>query len=623
MKKQGAIRWIILLATGIALVALGFVVVSGATGGVTYKRVTFTTEGFKQDPVTISGLLITPEGGARGKAPGVVFAHGITGSKELYVQIARQMAREGLVVLSIDLRGHGRSGGYCTYGYDEVSDVKAAGDYLRENVPEVDPAHITAMGHSLGGVTATRAGLTQPDTDKRFSSVVAIWCWTSWKDALEDMAGPLDNFTGRSWPFTVFSKHIDINSPETLALYNVIDSMNDTSPPNYMLAIGNSDELASVSREEQLIEKATVVARRSGPETKVRPDYTYGDFAAGTARRLVVTNDNHTSEMASGPIIRQSIDWIKQSAGLPVEAGLGAPFLWGRFIGGYALAIGIFLLALGALSLSKARLFPETGEIVVTPLWEYPAGTRALDVLIYALPVIAASYLAVPAAKAIGMKPFIPYAGVNEISMFSLARTFLLLPLFGAVLVFASRRAVDSGRLRERIQDGAARWAKSAVYALMPVGVTILLLLLVGGPLILPPVFAKLPLYYFVGVFCIGSAFWLEDYLFYKLTYRFFDIRDDPERGKRHVLLARAVILDLALIAGFLPLMSGPGISMRIMAFKAPVLIFLVLATPIMAVFASISLRLRRLTGGSIAFALMISTITVWFLTAPMAVRGF
>jgi acetyl esterase/lipase len=318
----------------------------------------------------------------------VVLAHGLTGSKEWYIQMSRQLAKEGFVVLSIDLRGHGGSSGYCTFAYDEANDVIAAGDYLKKNVAEVDPAHITAMGHSLGGITVTRAGVVQPS--REFSSVVAIWCWTGLKDALTDLAGPLDAFIGRSWLFTTFSKNLDVNSPETQARYAVINSVDDSKPPNYMLAIGSADELASVEREQELMEKVTQQARRTGPEPKLKENVTYGDFASGTARRLVVTNDDHVAELASGVIVGQAIDWIKQDAGLPVTARQGPPFLWGRFLGIIVLALGIFAAVMGLLSLTRKRLFPDGGEIVVAPPWDYPSGRQTMDILVYALPVIAA-----------------------------------------------------------------------------------------------------------------------------------------------------------------------------------------------------------------------------------------
>jgi acetyl esterase/lipase len=610
----------VLVACGMIALALGIFVISTNTSGVSYTRVSFTTQGLDAKPVTISGLLVKPSGAApAGKVPGVVFANGITGSKEWYVQVTRQMAKEGFVVLSIDLRGHGSSGGASEFACDEANDMIAAGNWLKNNVPEVDPAHLVAMGHSLGGASATRAGIVQPD--HLFSSVVAIWSWTSWKDAVTDMMGPLDQFTGRSWLFTSFSRNLDINSPEEQRDRDVLAMVGDTRPPNYMLAVGSMDELASVARETEIMTKATAAVRLTGPEPKFKESVTYGSFADGTARRLVVTDDDHAGELASGPIIRQAIDWIKLGAGLPVAAQQSAPFLWGRYLGFVLIAIGIMLLALGALSVVRRRMFPEGGEIVVNPPWDYPAGRQALDVLIYALPLLAASFLAMPAARALGLKPFIPYTGVNEFSMFYASRTLLLLPFFVALVVVVARRYSSAGRLDEQVRQGAGRWLKSLGYALIPVAVAVFVMAVIGGPLLLPRAFAKLPVYFFMGIAIVGVAFWMEDYLFYKLAYRSLDTGGGL-KGQWRVLLVRAVVLDLALIATLLPLMKGFGVSVHLMV-KMPLIVLLLLAVVPFVGFAWVSLRLRNLTGGSLAFGFMFTAIAVWFFTAPIGTRGF
>ncbi len=612
--------WMILLAAGVIVLALGFVLTRINTSGVTYKKVTFTTEGLEEKPVTVSGLLIEPAVKPAGKVPGVVFANGITGSKEWYVQVTRQMAKEGLVVLAIDLRGHGGSGGASEFACDEANDMIAAGNYLKNNVPEVDPAHIVAMGHSLGGVSATRAGIIQPDN--LFSSVVAIWSWTSYKEAVVDLMGPLDAFTGRSWPFVCFSRSFDINAPEDQRDRDILSMMGDNRPPNYMLAIGSNDELASVAREEEIMERATQAARSAGGDAKLKENVTYGDFAAGTARRLVVTSDDHMTELASGAIVSQAVDWIRQGAGQPVEERKGAPFLWGRLLGFGLIAIGIMLLVFGVLSLVRRKLFPEGGEIVVAPLWEYPAGRQMLDVLVYALPILAASFLAMPAAKLLGIKPFIPYMSVNEFSIFYLSRTILLLPLFAAVMVVVIRRLTSAGRLEDQVKKGAVRWGKSAVYAIIPLAVTVFVMLAIGGPLLLPRAFAKLPLYFFLGTFLVGIALWMEDYLFYKLAYRALDTGDGQVNNWR-VLLVRAVVLDLALIATMLPLMKGFGVSLKLLAFRVPVVLLLALAVVPFLGIAWISLRLRSLTGGSMASGFMFTAIAVWLMTGPVGTRGF
>ena len=619
-KSRRVKPWTLLLGIGLLVLVAGIAVTAGATSGVKYRKVTLTARGPGEKQIPVAGLLVEPPGVPSEKAPGVVFANGITGSKEWYVQMARRMAQEGLIVLAIDLRGHGGSGGACEFACGEANDMIAAGEYLAKNVPGVDPAHIVAMGHSLGGVSATRAGIVQPGGP--FSSVVAIWSWTSYKDAATDLTGPLDAFAGRSWMFTSFSRTFDINSPEAQRDRDIVGAVTDTKPPNYLLAIGSADELASVAREEQIMEKATTEARRSGGEPRLKEGVTYGDFASGTARKLVVTDDDHVTELASGSILRQAIDWIKQGAGLPVAPDQGAPFLWGRYLGLVLVATGILLLSLGLLSLVRRRLFPEGDEIHVVPPWEYPGGRQALDVLIYALPLLAASFLAMPAAKALGIKPFIPYLAVNEMSIFYVTRTLLLLPLFVALMVVVTRRLLSSGRLEEQVRGGAARWGKSAAYALIPVAVALFVMLAAGGPLLLPRAFARLPSYFLLGVACVGAAFWMEDYLFYKLAYNALDAGTGL-KGQWKVLLVRAVVLDLVVVAAFLPLMQGPGVSVKLMLFRVPVVLLLLLMTAPFALMAWASMRLRALTGGSLAFSLMLTVTAVWFFTGPVGTRGF
>jgi len=438
---------------------------------------------------------------------------------------------------------------------------------------------------------------------------------------MTDMTGPIDAFVGRSWLFTVFAPRLDINAPDNDARYNMVNMVSDTKPPNYMLAIGSIDEMVTVDREDQIIEKATVSARRLGPEPKVKESVTYGSFADGTARRLVVTNDDHLSELTSGAIAAQSVDWIKQAAGLPAAASLKAPFLGARLIGMLVLGIGVFLLVIGALSLTRRRIFPEGGEIVVEPVFDGPSSRGFLDVLIYALPVLAASLLAMPLAKLFGMTSFAPYMVVNETGIFNVARTLLLLPLLIALLVFVAMRATAAGKLGPKMKEGAARWGKSAIYALIPVVLTVVVLAAVGGPLILPRVFPMMPVYFILGTVVVGGAFWLEDYLFYKLAYPVLKA-PDGEASQWKVLLVRAVVLDLVLVFALLPLMSGLGVSIHLWVLSLPLLLLLLLATPFLAGMAKISMRLRALTGGSLAFALMLSSLLAWTVTTVIGVRG-
>lgn len=89
---------------------------------------------------------------------GCVVGHGFTGSSRApdVAQICRVLARQGIGVLAIDFRGHGRSGGRSTVGEAEIHDLAAAVAWLREH----RYARIAALGWSMGGSIVLRyAGL--------------------------------------------------------------------------------------------------------------------------------------------------------------------------------------------------------------------------------------------------------------------------------------------------------------------------------------------------------------------------------------------------------------------------------------------------------------------------------
>lgn len=618
-RANGSFDWLILLVVGALMLTGSIFMISSATGGVTYKKVSFTTEGLEEKPVTISGLLITPKQQPAGKMPGVVFAHGITGSKEWYIQMARPIASEGIPVLMIDLRGQGGSTGSCTFCDSEPKDMWAAADYMKKNVPGVDPNHIVAMGHSLGGITATRAGALQPD--KRFSAVVAIYCWSSWKDAMQDLTGPIDAFVGRSWRFVSFSKNnIDINAPDVDERFSVTKIVNAKNPPNYMLAVGRADELVSEDAAEEIMGKSTDGLR--GDE-KLKSEITYGDFASGTARRLVLTDDDHLTEMVGGVITRQAIDWVRQDAGLPIDPEAPVPFLWLRFLGIVVLMFGLAIMAMGILSLVRRHLFKvdDDDPLYVRPPWGefHTQGLR--EILLYAGAAVGASYLAMPLAKALGISPFIPYAGVNELSTFFLARSILLLPIMLGLLVIMVMRTGLTNFARDELRPMPVRYGKNILYGIIPVVFVMVVGGLLVGPLLLPRVFPVLPGYLVLGTVVICAGFWIEDYLFYKLAYPALEI-DEEAASQWLAIIIHGVILDLIIFAAFLPLMTMSA-TFNFQNFHMPLLLTGLFGIPFFIFMAFASMKMRRVTGSSLAFALMFSSIAVFFLTGPIGVRGF
>jgi pimeloyl-ACP methyl ester carboxylesterase len=116
----------------------------------TAERVTLATD----DAIRLSAVHY--DVGKRDLA--MLVAHGFTGSSRTPAvqRIAHEIVTSGTSVLSIDFRGHGRSGGACTAGDLEILDVQAAVAWLRSAGYE----RVAVLGWSMGGSAVLRyAGL--------------------------------------------------------------------------------------------------------------------------------------------------------------------------------------------------------------------------------------------------------------------------------------------------------------------------------------------------------------------------------------------------------------------------------------------------------------------------------
>lgn len=90
----------------------------------------------------------------------VVLVHGIGEHSSRYMNIIESQKSSTISFYSMDLRGHGKSGGkrgHVTSFIDYVYDLKLLINKVKENNPELP---IYLVGHSLGGLIATRFSLT-------------------------------------------------------------------------------------------------------------------------------------------------------------------------------------------------------------------------------------------------------------------------------------------------------------------------------------------------------------------------------------------------------------------------------------------------------------------------------
>jgi dipeptidyl aminopeptidase/acylaminoacyl peptidase len=133
---------------------------------------------YTSDGLRINALLTEPTGERPAAGwPAIVFVHGYVPpteyvTNERYVDYVDYLARNGFVVLKIDLRGHGTSegepgGGY--YGSDYVVDALNAYAALQA-ADFVNPKAIGMWGHSMAGNILMRSVAARPDIP-----AVVIW----------------------------------------------------------------------------------------------------------------------------------------------------------------------------------------------------------------------------------------------------------------------------------------------------------------------------------------------------------------------------------------------------------------------------------------------------------------
>jgi len=222
----------------------------------------------------ISGTLYRPRAATEeNPMPAVVLVHGISSAKESMSSIALELARRGFVALSIDVVGHGDSGGRLGATGDPSLGAIAALKYV-ETLPYVDASSLGLVGHSLGA-GAVRAAAAH----REVKATVLI-------------AGGLGGMAS------------------SLLEYGVL---NTTFPRNLLVAIGRQDVLFNLKQ----------VAGEWLPPVfgvqEVSPGRLYGDFNSGTARKLVAPATTHLLEPLDPTIVSETVVWMG-SALKPSEA---------------------------------------------------------------------------------------------------------------------------------------------------------------------------------------------------------------------------------------------------------------------------------------------------------------
>jgi dienelactone hydrolase len=263
--------WIALLVLVAICVGAAYLASRVQTDG---GRIAITNQEFRNPTgIPVRAKLFRPIGATTGrKAPGAVFIHGYQSTRETGDPIAIELARRGVVVLSIDALGRGNSGNPVadveSPEFDSTFGGRTALHYLA-SLPFVDRQRVGMLGHSLGAETCF--AIARDDPAVRGVALVG-WAYTA--EATPEMPRNM------------------------LMVYGRYDEFRDRMT-------GTRDLAAEWMRSEQ----TRAAFGFDGPEL----GKTYGDFARGTARRVVLPEAMHIQEPHHAPAIAEVIEWMRRA----------------------------------------------------------------------------------------------------------------------------------------------------------------------------------------------------------------------------------------------------------------------------------------------------------------------
>ncbi|MDP3941668.1 MAG: alpha/beta fold hydrolase [bacterium] len=151
-----------------------------------YGSYTAYLTSYASDGLRVNALLTKPSGEMPEKGwPAIIFIHGYIApttyaTTEKYNDYVDYLARNGLVVFKIDLRGHGDSegeagGGY--YGSDYIVDTLSAYAALQSS-GFVNPEKIGIWGHSMAGNIIMRSLAAKPEIPAAVIWAGAVYTYT-------------------------------------------------------------------------------------------------------------------------------------------------------------------------------------------------------------------------------------------------------------------------------------------------------------------------------------------------------------------------------------------------------------------------------------------------------------
>lgn len=306
------------------------------------------TRGVVTESTTVGGTPVTIFRAVDGvPAPVVVIAHGFAGSQQLMQSFALALARSGYIAVTFDFAGHGRNPVPLSGSIIEVDgatrSLVAETARVAAFARGLGDARLAVLGHSMASDIVVRFAQQSPDV----AATIAV---------------------------SMFSPAVTADSPRNLLV--IVGDWEGMLKTEALRAIGLATEPAPA-----------------------QAGVTYGDFAAGTARRAAWSPSvEHVGVLYSRASLAAARDWLDQAFGIEraQEPNIDTRGPW----------IALLLAGVVALAWPLSRALPRVADpprgaglpwrslwpLLLVPMLATPLLLRVLPT--HFLPVMVADYLA-------------------------------------------------------------------------------------------------------------------------------------------------------------------------------------------------------------------------------------
>ncbi|MCE7743113.1 MAG: hypothetical protein GOP50_11750 [Candidatus Heimdallarchaeota archaeon] len=259
-----------LLTLGATIILLSVVIIFAQLFNTDFGNVNVQSVRIQEENISIAGYLYEPKNAETlTNLPAVVLVHGSMNAKEPMTALALELARNGIVALSIDALRHGGTVSTLDSEDDPTLGAAAAVRYLK-SLDYVNSSNIGLVGHSMG-VGAIRATSIIEDGVRAHIFLGGIY------------------------------------SNSSLIIYG---ELNETSPSNLLVVIGEYDALFDLQEVNDILQPVF------GTTETIEVGVLYGNFTNGTARKLITPKTTHLFEPISGDYINESVSWMANSFGI-------------------------------------------------------------------------------------------------------------------------------------------------------------------------------------------------------------------------------------------------------------------------------------------------------------------